>query len=212
MAKKEKTVSKLKGLQKLWKNTEPKRIGAPLPPDDYVARIESAVVGESKKGRLQIDWTLCIVGDDYDGKKVHRYTGLETEENLAFLQGDLETLNLQIPDDIDDLGESLEEANGLLVAITVAKNDEFLNIYFNDVVEENEDGDDSSGEDSDDDDEIIVYEKGDRVVVEIDGDDYAGEITKVKKDKATVEFDDGDKMEVDVDELTLEADADEDDD
>lgn len=206
MAKEKKSSlsSRLKALQKTWKKTEPRKVGAPLAPGDYTARIDTATIGESKSGRIQIDWALTIVGDEYDGKKVHRYTGLETEENLGFLQGDLEVLGLTIPDDIDDLGDTLTEANGMMVEITVVKNDEFLNIYFNDVV----DGDDEEKEKDEEpeEDDEIEWEVGDRVVVEIDEEDYAGEITKVKKNKATVEFDDDDVLDVDLDELSPEED------
>lgn len=53
------------------------------------------------------------------------------------------------------------------------------------------DGDDDGDNDDD------KWEKGDRVVVEVDGKDYPGKITSVDEDDETVnvKFDDGDKME-----------------
>lgn len=215
-----KSSNRLKTLQKLWKKAEPKKIGAPLPPDDYVARIDNAVIGESRNGRTQIDWTLTIIGGDYEGKIVHRYTGLETEENLSYLQGDLEVLELQVPDSIDDLGEVLTEAAGIMVDITVAKNNEYVNIYFNDVVEGDEEVEEEEDEEIEEEEEEaeeeedaeeeeeVEYEKGDRVLVDIDGEDYAGEIKKMKKNSAIVDFDDGDEMDVKLEDLNPEEEED----
>lgn len=50
-------------------------------------------------------------------------------------------------------------------------------------------------------------EVGDRVTAEIEGSIYSGEITKWKGNTATVEFDDGDVLELDVDEITKETDG-----
>jgi len=70
--------------------------------------------------------------------------------------------------------------------------------------------DDPEEDEEEDPDDEVAWKQGDRVVVDIEGEDYAGEITKVKEDTAMVTFDDGDDDEIDLDELRAE-DAEEDD-
>lgn len=56
------------------------------------------------------------------------------------------------------------------------------------------------------------WDEGDRVVVEIDGEDYAGEIESLTEDEeATIKFDDGDTQDVAIDDLKVEVEAKEDD-
>ena len=55
----------------------------------------------------------------------------------------------------------------------------------------------------------VELEKGSRVSATIDGDDYEGEITKIKGSLATVKFDDGDSDDFELEDLTaLEAEDD----
>ena len=138
MAKKKGTLkSRLKALQSAWADSEPQRAGASVPDDNYACRIESAVVEEAKSsGRLQIHYDLVVIdNEDFEGRKIQKYDGIDTEENLPYAQGTLEALELEIPDDIEDIGETLEEAAGLVVDVTVATRDEFTNIYFNELLE-----------------------------------------------------------------------------
>lgn len=58
--------------------------------------------------------------------------------------------------------------------------------------DDDEDSQDDAGDDTDDGSEEQEWEKGDRVVVDIDGEDYAGTIKKIKGEDAKIEFDDGD--------------------
>ena len=62
------------------------------------------------------------------------------------------------------------------------------------------DGAADAAESEEDDD--IPFEKGDEVLSEIDGEEYAGVIKKIKGDTATVLFEDGDELEIDLDDLT----------
>lgn len=49
-----------------------------------------------------------------------------------------------------------------------------------------------------------TWDEGDRVIVVIDGKDYVGEITSIAEDEATINFDDGDVQDVDIDRLKIE--------
>ncbi len=150
---KKNTASTLKSLQKNWKKTEPRKVGAPVPDNGYSARINTAVIEESKaSGRLQVNWGLEVTDGDYAGRKLFKFSGLESEDNLAFLQGDLETLELPIPENIADLGEVLEDAAGLAVEVNVRTKEEFTNVDFIELLED-EDSDEDEDEDEDEEEE-----------------------------------------------------------
>ena len=71
-----------------------------------------------------------------------------------------------------------------------------------------EDEDDNGDDDEEEEDEAGAdWNKGDRVIVELDGEDYAGKITKVNDEdgEATVKFDDGDVQNIGLNELNLES-------
>jgi hypothetical protein len=152
--------SKLKGLQKAWKNSEPQRGGVGVPDGMYPCRIDEAVLQEAKSsGRLQIKWGMSVIDGDHENKKIYKYDGLDNEQALGFIMGTFETLELEIPDNIEEIGEALEAAVGLECMVQVKTKDEFTNIYFNDLLdsdgsedEEEEEDESDEEEESDDDD------------------------------------------------------------
>ncbi len=186
--------TELKNLQKNWKKSKPRKSGSSIPDGDYGVRIESAIIAEARtSGRMQVVWTLQVISPkDFEGRSVLKFSGMETEDNLDFLQGDLEVLELSIPDKISDLGATLEEAAGLLVDINVYTKDEFTNINFLELLED-DDTDDDEEEDEEDEDE--------------DEDDDEEEEEEEDEDEEEEEEDDDDEdaEEEDEDELTEEA-------
>lgn len=145
----------LSALQKTWKKTVPRTIGAAVPIGLYPMRIESAVIekAKGKSKRLQINWELTVASGDYENRKVRRFTGLETDDNLAFLQGDFEILEVPIPDSIADIGESLEQVGGLLVEVNVRTKDEFTNYDFVELLDADELEEEEGDEDEDESEE-----------------------------------------------------------
>jgi len=162
-------MKKLKGMQKSWKESEPARGGFGVPDGTYNVRIDEATLCEAKQsGRLQIKWVLVVIDGDYANKKICKFDGMDDPKSLPYVQGSLEALELEIPDDITEIGTVLEEAVGKEVEIQVRTKDEFTNIYFNGLLEagdsdeeeeedaedaEDEDGDDAEESDDDDDSE-----------------------------------------------------------
>ncbi len=144
--------SKLKSLQKDWKGAEPKRGSQPLPDDNYIVRIVDAVVEEAKSSqRLQIRWNMNVIDGEFSNKKLVKFDGLEDSDNLDWLQGSLEALELDIPDNLEDIGEVLEDAAGLAVDVTVRNKDEYSNVYFNELAEGYDDASADGGTDGGDD-------------------------------------------------------------
>jgi hypothetical protein len=153
MAKKKTTLKgKLAKLGSDWEASEPKRAGMPLPDGEYVARIDEAVLNESRaSGRLQVTWKMTCMGDEdgnYEGRKVSKFSGLDSVDSLSYFMGDLESLEIEAPDDISDIGETLEEAAGIEVIISIWTRDEFTNISFKELAETSgeEGGEEEAGE------------------------------------------------------------------
>ncbi len=141
-------------LNKLWKKAKPRTIGAPVPDGPYSARIETAIIEESRASkRPQVNWGLKIVEGDFAGRTVKKFSGLESEDNLDFLQGDLETLELAIPDALGDLGETLEQAPDILLEINVRTRDEFTNIDFIELLEDTGEYEDAAEGDAEEEEE-----------------------------------------------------------
>ena len=167
--------SKLKALQKKWKTTQPKTFGKQAPDGDYEVKIVSAVLEQAKSEskRLQVVWALKILeGDCKDRELTHR-SGLEgSEDCLAYFQGELETLELELPDDISDIGGTLQEAIGLELEISLSTRNEFQNVRFNELLEasgdyyedeedEDEEEEEEEEEETDDDDDEEEEEEED---------------------------------------------------
>lgn len=190
-------VSKLKALQKTWKKTKPKKFGKQAPDGDYEAKIVSAVIEEAKSsGRLQVKWGLKIIEGDYKGRELTHRSGIEGDEALAYLQGELETLELEIPDQLADIGEVIQAAIGLEVDITLATRGEFQNLSFNELLE--------AGDDDDEDEEEEEEEADEEEESEEDEDAYPteDEISKMKK-KALLALIKEYELDVDTEDLTL---------
>lgn len=215
---------RLNGLQESWEGAEPREGFSPIPDGDYSLRIDTATIEEAKESkRLQVKWAMTVVSPaEFGNRKLWKYDGLDTVENLEWLKGSLATLEVELPDDISELGEALESLAGSGVDVTVKTKDEYQNVYFNgpidlDEADEDEDDDDDDDDDDtpadddddnddDDDDEEITLGKGSAVTVEFDGKDYAGKVTSIneKKDVCSVKFEDGELVkDIPFDEITL---------
>jgi hypothetical protein len=133
---------KLAALQDLWAAgaSEPKRGFQELADGEYKGKIEAAELTESKAGRNQVVWSLKVTTGPSKGQKVKRFSGLATEENMAWLAGDLQTLGISFDaDDVESLITALGEAVDLDIVFKVRHKDEFTNIDFVDVVKDGAD-------------------------------------------------------------------------
>ncbi len=144
-------------MKKAWKKAET-REGFPTVPDGtYECRIDAATVAKSKgtTKRLQVGFQLTIVSGDQANRKLNKYDGIETEENIEWLKGSLASLDVDVPDDISELPDVLASLEGTGCEVTVKTKDEFQNVYFNGPIEldDAEDEDDEEEEDEDEEDE-----------------------------------------------------------
>jgi hypothetical protein len=178
----------LEALQEQWEGAEAKSQYSEVPDARYHGVISEAAVGRSKtSNRLQVSWDVIISEGDFENWHVWKYDGLEGEESLDWLMTTLEALDLEAPDDLSDLPGILAEAVGLEIEFDVKTKNEFQNVYFREAI-----GSADLETEEEEEEEEDSYSVGDRVVVEIDGEDFPGEITSIDEDDADVKFDDGD--------------------
>ena len=127
---------RLAALQDMWAAgaSAPKRGFQELADGEYKGKIVAAELAESKSGRNQVVWTLKVTAGPSKGQTVKRFSGLATEENMAWLAGDLQTLGIEFDaDDVESLVAALGEAIDLDIIFKVRHKDEYTNYDFVDI-------------------------------------------------------------------------------
>jgi hypothetical protein len=135
---------RLAAIQDMWAAAEPAQGFAELPVGQYRGKILSAVIELSKKDRLQLVWSIKVTKGDHKGTEVKRFSGLETDKNLAWLKGDFAILGVEVDgDDSNAIAEAGAEVEDLEIIFNVRTKEEYTNIDFVDVVKDgaDEDGD-----------------------------------------------------------------------
>jgi len=155
---------KLKKMKKSWSETEANEGGfSPIPDGQHIVRLDKVFMDLDKNEELQIVFDMTLMTGETSGKTNKKWSRMATEENIAWAKGDLVKLDLELPDDLTDLPELLDSLEGVFVSCTFKTKDEFQNIYFNEVVDEDdvdleeeedeEEESDEEEEDSEDDEE-----------------------------------------------------------
>ena len=139
--------------KKLYAKTEAMQGSEPLPPGTgYTGIIGEPVIAVSKNDNLGVTFPLTVTGPaEFEGRHHHKWCNLETENGIGFFTGDLEKIDVEVPDDIADIGDALDEAEGVEIRFDVVQNDEFTNTYFRERVGEGSEEDGEEGEDEDND-------------------------------------------------------------
>lgn len=211
-----------------WDGVEAKSFEE-VPDGTYQVRFISALVNNAKtSGRLQCSWEMIIVNGEHKGRHIFKHDGLNTEEGIAYFKGSLARLGYDEPETKKKLIATLEEiVEGPTYAVvrlstrkrkvdeeyTYIQSKRFIKALDSDEVEDElEEGDlvpYSGGEPSEEGEgpseggEEDVWDVGDRVKVSLDDKYYDGKIKEISDDAetATITFDDGDEMEIAVDDL-----------
>ena len=101
-----------------------------IPDGQYEAVIDRVELKRSKaSGRKMLEWEMRITGPTHEGRKVWRYTLLETPENVAWAKKDFRRVGLQL-DKLSDLPSRLDELLDVRVSIRKKTRGEFEDIYF----------------------------------------------------------------------------------
>lgn len=131
-------LNRLKKLGGNWKKAskrDPKEFGGSAVEDGiYRLRITGCELTESmSSGRLQIHWEFTVAEGEQKGEQCHDYDGLESEDNLFFLQRKLARLGKEVPEDISEIETVLAEIikERPLIRGRVKTKDDFTHVYIN---------------------------------------------------------------------------------
>ena len=165
-----------------------------IPDGLYKMQLQDAEIVESQSSeKLQIHVEHLVLEGEQAGQVYHDYLQLETEWGPVFIAQFIEKLGREVPDNIDEMEEVISEiAEGAPIYMGKLKTkDDYQNLRITKLLEGEAEKTEVEKEDGDEGEEL-EWSKGERCTVEIDGEDFEGEVIKVKGKKATVKFDDGD--------------------
>jgi len=194
-----KDIAKLLGeLNEIWEDVDPVSF-EDVPDGKYQTLLNKIEINESKSsGRLQVSWQLKIASGEFANRMIFKHDGIDTAESLGYFKGGLARLGVECPDDMKELPDILDELKDTFASVTVRtkKGADMANVYFDKALDSDDIEEDLS-EDPDKagtaDEEELVWEKGEKCEVDIDGTNYPGVVTSVNDDStALITFDDGD--------------------
>ena len=155
--------NKLKKAQNNWQGAREKAKDstgfAEVPDGRYLAHITNAQICESRSsGRLQIQWTWTISDGEFEKDTKLDFDGLETEDNLVFLGRKLARFGYELPEDITEISDILDELieKQPLARIRLKTKGEFQNVYVDKLMQSvSTDGEDSDNESMSSEDEDL---------------------------------------------------------
>lgn len=122
----------LKALRNTWKDTEPRTGFATIPDNDYLAKLVDMEVALSKNKRTQVVTTFQIADGKYKKTEIKKFDGIDSDVSISWFKGYCEVLGLEIPEDLmelpDVLEEFVEDNKGDLFRISLKTKDEYQNI------------------------------------------------------------------------------------
>lgn len=194
-------------LASLFDETDMSEASNLLSEGEHEVRLNSIEISEKPgKGAAAFMEVESIDGDE-EGKKGRQMYKLTDEDGakqvgMAYLKRDLALLGYE---DVsgEDLVSTLEELTNEqpMLIVNVKKNGQYTNIYIQGLAENVEAGDDDEDEDET---ETPSIEIGTRVTFDNDGEEVAGKVLKLKGEDAVIKGDDGEKYQVNLDDLSVE--------
>lgn len=91
----------------------------PVPNGVYQAFVRGASV-EEHEGVRQLKWELTIMAGPHKGRRLWRRNALNTQENLNWLLGDLQTAKLSMPSDMNELYELARQLLHMVFEVRVS--------------------------------------------------------------------------------------------
>lgn len=130
-----KRLGKLKGnWGKAKKRDSSEFSGSTLEDAIYKMEVSSAELTESQSsGRLQICWEYTVLEGESKGETIRDYDGMESEDNLFFIQRKLERLGFEAPEDPSEIEKILTQVGKKKpkVRARVRTKDDFTHVYVN---------------------------------------------------------------------------------
>ena len=122
----------LRTLRSTWKDTEPRTGFVTVPDNDYLAKLVDMEVTLSKNKRIQVVSTFRIADGKHKKTEIKKFDGIDSDVSISWFKGYCEVLGLEIPEDLMELPDVLEEFVGdnkdELFRLTLKTKDEYQNI------------------------------------------------------------------------------------
>lgn len=195
-----------KMLQELWNKAEMAG-GIDIPDGTYQFEILSARFHMTEKGKPTFKTKLKVSGgdEDYIGKEFEINDNLETVINQGFFKRKLRKLNITVPEDFNEIidGDLADEMEGKVFEGQVATKNDFVNVYVQRLISDN-DGEERSSkkeakedvEEKEENEENEESKESSNEISEGDevtwGDGKSGKVVEILEDdgKARVELED----------------------
>ena len=187
-----------------------------VPEGKYTLQIQSCEIKESGSEKLYVLIEYLVMDGDYEGEVIRSTQFFENDVGLRILCQWIEQLGFELPDDIADLEDIIEQIADAapMINATVKPNDDYApNVYIDELLEEEdaETGDDAEGEEEQAEEEEDGAEEeeeegeeeetpddslvGQTIIANDDGLEYT--VVEVAEDGTlTVENEDGDRYDV----------------
>jgi len=194
-----------------------KEMAAGFPEGQFEFQLQEAIVVESSTGNWMIRRQHYCLKGEYAGE-IARDTMNLNEMGRGFAMQWLERMGVEVPDAFEGMEEAVAEVaeNAPIYVATVKQNDGFTNVRVGRLLEASaekaegmkDDDDDTTSDDKPESGdgsggEEVDVDKGTRVSVKIDGEEYDGVVDEARDEDADVIFDDGDSGTYPYDEITV---------
>jgi hypothetical protein len=103
---------------------------APVPDGRYTVTVDRVALKRSQNSKAKmLEWELRILGPSQMGRKLWKYTLLETPEHMTWAKRDFNAAGLKLAK-LSELPSRLSELLDRTLEVVVKTKDEFPNIYF----------------------------------------------------------------------------------
>lgn len=112
-----------------------------LPDGKYKVQVDRVELAMSKSsGRPQLVWEFVVIEGKFEGRRIWKYNGLNSSEQIEWLKNDLYTAGLELTrlSDLEyRLGELLDQYLEINLKTKIYKNEPTQNVYINKMIEVN---------------------------------------------------------------------------
>lgn len=124
-----------------WMQAQPKQASEFWNPEDgqYDVEIEDVKytedAPEGQSAQARIVYTLRVLAGEYEGERFRKFDTIRGRTSLEYVKGDLMTLGITVPADIEFLPQAIQSARGSKVVVKVKTSykdgREYKNTYIN---------------------------------------------------------------------------------
>jgi hypothetical protein len=116
-------------LEKVWEETTLEE--SHLPEGQYEVRVNEANIVESKNGKKMLSWEFVVDRGVHTGKKIKKFSLMETEDNIRYLKRDLLRAGVNPKHRLTEMQKDVDELvdRNLLITLKNNKNDKYQQVW-----------------------------------------------------------------------------------